>query len=201
MTTIAFLAAVSPFAIAMSFTPGPNNLMLANSGARFGFVRTLPHQVGVLIGFALMMLCVGLGVSALIVAEPALYRAMKIASIVYIFWLAWKIVTVEARGAGPGAVKPMGFLQGAAFQWVNPKAWVMTLTAVATYTTLHDDLRLQVALLAMVFAVVGAASGSTWVMFGQMIRRYLISPRRRSAYNWTMAALLVASILPVMFEH
>lgn len=195
-----FLAGVLPFAIAMSFTPGPNNLMLASAGARFGFARTWRHQLGIVVGFALMMLCVGFGIAALIAAVPPLYTAMKIASIAYILYLAWKVGTAKPAKSGTTG-NPMGFLAAAAFQWINPKAWIMTLTAMATYTTPKDDLRLQILLLAVVVAVVGAASSSTWVAFGQLISRYLTSPRRLAIFNWTMAALLVLSIAPTVFER
>lgn len=201
MNVMAFFAGVLPFAIAMSFTPGPNNLMLASAGARFGFARTWPHQLGILIGFAVMTLCVGLGLAALILAVPPLYMAMKIASIVYILYLAWKIGNAEAASPEAGAGSPMGFFAAAGFQWINPKAWIMTLTATATYTTPNADQHLQILLLTLVFMVVGAASSSTWVVFGQLIRRYLTSPRRRVAFNWTMAVLLVASIVPALVEH
>lgn len=201
MNAAAFFAGVLPFAIAMSFTPGPNNLMLASAGARFGFARTWPHQLGIIVGFAVMTLGVGLGIAALILAVPALYMAMKIASIVYIVFLAWKIGTAEAASPAAGAGRPMGFLAAAGFQWINPKAWIMTLTATATYTTPEHDLTLQVLLLTGVFIVVGAASSSTWVVFGQLIRRVLTSPRRRVAFNWAMAVLLVASVVPALFEH
>lgn len=201
MNVMAFFAGVLPFAIAMSFTPGPNNLMLASAGARFGFSRTWPHQFGIIVGFAIMTLCVGLGLAALILAVPPLYLAMKIASIVYILYLAWTIASAEAASPEAGAGSPMGFLAAAGFQWINPKAWIMTLTATATYTTPDQDLHLQILLLTLVFIVVGAASSSTWVVFGQLIRRYLTSPRRRVAFNWTMAVLLIASIVPALFEH
>lgn len=201
MNIVAFLAAVLPFAIAMSFTPGPNNLMLASAGARFGFARTWPHQLGIVVGFAVMTLSVGFGIAALIAAVPSLYLAMKIGSIGYLLYLAWKIGSAEAATMAAGEGRPMSFLAAAAFQFVNPKAWIMTLTAMATFTTLSADAHLQVLLLTLVFIVVGAASSSTWVIFGQFIRRYLTSPRRHAAFNWTMAVLLVASVIPVLFER
>lgn len=201
MNVAAFLAGVLPFAVAMSFTPGPNNLMLASAGARFGFARTWRHQAGIVIGFAIMMLCVGFGIAALIVGIPGLYTTMKIASIFYILYLAWKIGTAEATAPDARTGNPMGFLAAAGFQWVNPKAWIMTLTCMATYTTPRQDMRLQILLLTLLLAVVGAASSSTWVAFGQLIRRYLTSPGRQVAFNWTMAALLVLSILPAVFER
>lgn len=201
MNVISFVAAVLPFAVAMSFTPGPNNLMLATAGARFGFLLTLAHQCGIVVGFASMVLCVGFGVTAIIVKEPSVYLAMKIASLVYMLWLAWK--TARARPAEDADSKgaPMSFLAAAAFQWVNPKAWMMILTAVAAYSTPNSDRATQVITLALVFATVGAASSSTWVLFGQLIRRVLTTPRKRIAFNWTMALLLLVSMIPVMFER
>lgn len=201
MNIAEMLAGVLPFTIAMSFTPGPNNLMLASSGARFGFRRTWRHQLGIVVGFGFMMLCVGFGIAAVITAVPGAFRAMKIASIAYILYLAWKTGSATATPSGADAGNPMGFLAAAGFQWINPKAWIMTLTAMTTYTSPRHDMRLQIFVLALVFAVVGAASSSTWVVFGQLIRRYLTSPRRRTTFNWTMAALLVASIVPALFEH
>jgi threonine/homoserine/homoserine lactone efflux protein len=201
MTMLAFLAAVLPFAIAMSFTPGPNNLMLASSGARFGFMRTLPHQAGIVVGFAIMTLALGLGIAALIAAVPAVYFGMRIASLIYMVWLAWQIATAEGAKTVATQARPIGFVAAAAFQWINPKAWIMTLTAVATYTTPRGDLRMQIVMLTIVFAIVGAASSSTWVTFGQLIRRYLTSQRRRVLFNRTMALLLVGSIVPALFKR
>ncbi len=201
MNSIAMLTGVLPFAVAMSFTPGPNNLMLASAGARFGFGQTWRHQLGIVVGFAVMMIGVGFGIAALISSVPALYTVMKIASMVYILYLAWKTGSSSSAMSEPGAGRPMGFLAAAGFQWINPKAWIMTVTAMTTYTTPRHDQILQILLLSLVFATVGAASSSTWVFAGQLIRRYLTSLRHRVIFNWTMAALLVVSIIPALFER
>ena len=190
-----------PFAISMSFTPGPNNLMLANAGARFGFARTLPHQCGVVLGFALMTLTVGLGVAGLIKAAPLLYLAMKYASLVYLAYLAWKIATAEKVEAAKAPPRPMSFLQAAAFQWINPKGWIIAISAMTAFTTLALDARVQVVVITVVLALVGVASTSTWAVFGLAIGRYLTTPRRRTAFNWIMAALLIASTIPVLIER
>jgi threonine/homoserine/homoserine lactone efflux protein len=190
-----------PFAIATSFTPGPNNLMLASAGARFGFARTLPQQAGVVIGFAIMTLAIGFGIAAMLTALPAVFLTMKVVSIAYMLWLAWKIAAAETINAKPSGEKPMGFLRAAAFQWVNPKGWMMALGAVTTYTTLSTDLWRQILVIAVILALVGVASTSTWVLFGQIIRRYLTTPARRIAFNWTMAGLLVLSIVPVLVDR
>lgn len=201
MSTASLIVSFLPFAVAASFTPGPNNLMLASAGARFGFARTLPHQAGVVIGFAIMTLAIGFGIAALLMAVPAIFLAMKLASIAYMLWLAWKIATAEAATSTASEQKPMGFLQAAAFQWVNPKAWIMALGAVTTYTTLSDDLWYQIVLITLILAIVGVASSSVWVLFGQIIRRYLTTPAKRIAFNWTMAGLLVISIVPILSGH
>ncbi len=190
-----------PFAVSMSFTPGPNNLMLANAGARFGFARTLPHQSGVVLGFAVMTLTVGLGVAGLIKAAPLFYTVMKYASLLYLVYLAWRIATAEKVRSVEASPCPMSFLHAALFQWINPKAWIMALSAMTAFTTRGVDVRLQVSVITVVLAIVGIASTSTWAVFGLVISRYLTTPRRRIAFNWTMATLLIISVVPVLIEH
>lgn len=194
------IAPVLPFALVMSFTPGPNNLMLAASGARFGFRRTLPHQAGIVVGFAVMTVGVGLGIAALVAAVPALQWLLRAAGLAYLLVLAWRLATAEGARAPVAAPRPVGFVAAAAFQWSNPKAWIMTLTAVTTYTAISADPHRRILLLAAVFAAFGAASSASWAAFGQLLRRVLTSGRRRIAFNVTMAALLLASTVPALFE-
>ena len=197
----ALVLAFLPFAISMSFTPGPNNLMLANAGARFGFARTLPHQLGVVLGFAVMALTVGLGVAGLIKAAPGLYTAMKYASLLLLVYLAWKIASAETVKASTSPPRPMTFVRAAAFQWINPKGWIMALTSMTAFTTLALDVRVQVLVITLVLTVIGVASTSTWAVFGLVISRYLTTRRRRIAFNRTMAALLICSVVPVLLER
>ena len=195
-----FLLGVLPFALAMSLTPGPNNLMLASGGARFGWRNCLPHKTGVVVGFAVMMICVGVGIAGLIPVAPGLYTVMKAASIAVILLMAWQTARAETNLEGGGG-RPMRFLAAAGFQWINPKAWIITVTAMATYIVPSRPHGLQIALLTLAFALTGAVSSSAWVLFGQMLRHYLTSHRRQMMFNWSMAALLVASILPALFER
>src|SRR5471030_1044646 len=115
--------AVLLFSLVMAFTPGPNNMMLAASGARFGIGRTLPHLAGVTIGFPVMILLVGIGLASILLTSPLLQLGMKIASCAYLLWLALQIARSSGAGSDKNSAKPMSFLQAAAFQWVNPKAW------------------------------------------------------------------------------
>ncbi len=195
MTYDIFTALVA-FAFVTSVTPGPNNLMLMASGANFGFRRTVPHMLGIGIGFAAMAFLVGLGLAGIILTVPAAEWALKAASVAYMLWLAWKIARSSAPKEGAAAGRPMSFLQAAAFQWVNPKAWAMALTATAVYAP--DRTLLSLALVAVVFAAVNLPSVSVWTVIGQELRRVLTNPARLRAFNWTMAALLVASLWPVL---
>ena len=122
------------FAFVSSITPGPNNLMLLASGVHFGFVRTLPHMLGIGIGFTLMTFLVGLGLGEIFKLVPALYTGLKYLGAAYMLYLAWKIANSSPIRESETVGRPMTFLQAALFQWVNPKAWVMAVYAIVTYT-------------------------------------------------------------------
>jgi threonine/homoserine/homoserine lactone efflux protein len=188
------------FAFVTSVTPGPNNLMLMASGANFGFRRTIPHMLGVALGFTLMVALVGVGLMSVFDMFPVAHTMLKVVSVVYLLWLAWKIANAAAPGTGAaGGVTgtPMTFLQAAAFQWVNPKAWAMALSAIAAYAP--DRSLAAAALVAVVFGLVNLPSVSAWAVLGQQIRHVLTNATRLRLFNWTMAALLVATLYPVVF--
>lgn len=190
------LSALAIFAFVSSATPGPNNLMLMASGANFGFGRTIPHMAGISIGFAVMMIGVGLGLVRLFDRFPVIYDVLKLASVLYMLWLAWKIANAAPVTRDAAVGTPMTFLQAAAFQWVNPKAWAMALTAITVYV--GDSGAGWLALAALLFATVNLPSVSMWTVAGQQLQRFLTNPRRLRAYNWTMAILLIASLYPVL---
>jgi threonine/homoserine/homoserine lactone efflux protein len=190
------LLALMGFAFATSVTPGPNNMMLLASGANFGLRRTVPHMLGISIGHALMVFLVGLGLAGLFLADPRLFVALKVVSVAYMLWLAWKIATAAAPRAGDVAGKPFTFVQAAAFQWVNPKAWAMALTAVTVYAPGGEVW--PTAVVAGVFASVNLPSVTVWAAAGQALRRWLDTPGRLRAFNVTMAVLLVLSLWPVL---
>lgn len=188
------MLALAGFAFVTSATPGPNNMMLMASGANFGIRRTVPHMLGVSLGFGAMVALLGLGVDRVIAGSPVLASAMKWVSLAYMIWLAWKIATATAPEGAAGAGRPLTFLQAAAFQWVNPKAWAMALGALSAYAAGVGG----AAVVALVFAAVNLPTVSAWAAMGQGLRRVLSSPRRLRAFNWLMAALLLASMLPVL---
>ena len=194
--TYDLLVALATFAFVSSITPGPNNLMLMASGANFGFRRTVPHMLGVGLGFVFMVVLVGAGLVGLFDAYPISYTILKAVSVIYLLWLAWKIANAAPAEAADASGTPMTFLQAAAFQWVNPKAWTMALTATTAYAPAQT--MAAMALVALTFGAVNLPSVSTWTLAGQQLARFLTSPARLTAFNWTMAALLVASLIPVV---
>ena len=187
------LAALAAFALVSSITPGPNNMMLMASGANFGLRRTVPHALGVGIGFTVMIILVGVGLMGLFNLFPLLNSVLKVVSVVYLLWLAWKIANAAAPDTASGVRgKPMTFVLAVLFQWVNPKAWSMALTAIALYA---PDRNLgAVLLVALVFGLINLPSTSLWAVMGQVLRGWLSSPARLRAFNWTMAAMLVGSL-------
>lgn len=190
------LIALTLFAFVSSITPGPNNLMLMASGANFGFRRTIPHMLGIGLGFTFMVLMVGAGLVGIFEAYPISYSVLKVVSVVYLLYLAWKIANAAPARAHEAEGKPMSFLQAAAFQWVNPKAWAMALTATTAYAP--DQTLTAIVIVAAVFGAINLPSVSTWTILGQQMARVLTNPRRLTVFNWTMALLLVASLYPVL---
>jgi threonine/homoserine/homoserine lactone efflux protein len=192
------LPALALFAFVTSVTPGPNNLMLMASGANFGFRRTVPHMLGVSLGFVLMAFLVGVGLAGLFQTYPVAVTALEVVSVVYMLWLAWKIAHAAAPKDRQVGGTPMTFLQAAAFQWVNPKAWAMALTAVTVHAP--DRSLWAVALVAVIFGAINLPSVSLWTLIGQQLRRVLTNTRRLTIFNWTMAGLLILSLAPVLWH-
>ena len=182
------------FAFVTSVTPGPNNLMLMASGANFGFQRTIPHMLGVALGFVFMAFLMGLGLAQAFETWPRLRDVLTVVSVVYMLWLAWKIANAAPPEAGKEAGTPITFLQAAGFQWVNPKAWSMALTSVTLYAP--NDSALAMLFVAAVFGAVNLPSVSLWCLMGREMRRILTNPLRLRLFNWAMAAVLVLSLYP-----
>lgn len=193
------LSGLALFAFVSSITPGPNNMMLMASGANFGFRRTIPHMLGIGIGFTLMIVLVGLGLMQIFDAVPLLHDVLTWVGVTYLIWLAWKIAHADMPTTEGGKGTPMSFVQAALFQWVNPKAWQMGLTAITLYAP--DRSWQAIALVAVMFGIINLPSVSTWTVLGQQLRRILSSRRRLQVFNWSMAALLLASLIPVLWPH
>ncbi|MFT7595145.1 MAG: threonine/homoserine/homoserine lactone efflux protein [Paracoccaceae bacterium] len=196
MTYDIFLA-LSLFAFVSSITPGPNNLMLMASGANFGFRRSVPHMLGVAAGFVFMLLLVGAGLVQVFDSYPVSYGVLKALSVAYLLWLAWKIANAAPLQGQDTGGHPMSFVQAAGFQWVNPKAWAMALTAISAYTP--GQTFESIALVGLIFGAINLPSVGSWTVIGQQMSRVLTNPRRLVLFNRGMAALLVLSLYPVLW--
>jgi threonine/homoserine/homoserine lactone efflux protein len=192
--------ALATFAFVAGITPGPNNLMLMTSGVKYGLGRTLPHLVGVILGFALMIAVVGLGLDVLFKRIPSIMPIMRVAGSIYMVWLALKIALSKPVDKIEAGGQPIGFFAAAGFQWINPKAWVMALSALAMYAGVVDGYASSVLFIAGLCALIAIPCSGAWMLFGASLSRLLTNPRITRAFNWTMAALLVASIAPTLFE-
>jgi threonine/homoserine/homoserine lactone efflux protein len=187
------------FSFVSAITPGPNNLMLLTSGVNFGFRRSIPHMLGVGLGFAIMVGLVGIGLDALFSQFPQLLPTMRWLGAAYLLWLAFKLAMAGPVGETEYRGKPLGFFGAAAFQWINPKAWVIAVSALTAYAVSENYTR-SVLVVALVSGIVSLPCIAAWVLFGTAMRRVLSNPRFVRPFNITMALLLVASIIPVLTE-
>lgn len=192
------LAAFALFAVATSVTPGPNNIMVASSAANNGVRATVPHMLGISLGFGAMVVVVGLGVAGPLAAHPGLHAVLRWVGGAWILWIAWTIVRAGsvAFPAGPGRAAPMGFVAAALFQWINPKAWILAVATTTTYTSAGSGLAGQVLAFAALFAVLSVPCTLLWSLLGAGAGRVLRAPVQLRVFNAVMAALLVLSVLP-----
>jgi threonine/homoserine/homoserine lactone efflux protein len=194
--------ALSAFALVSSITPGPNNLMLMASGTNFGFRRTIPHMLGVAIGFTLMIVLVGAGLREIFVVFPVAAVVLKWGSVAYLVYLAIKVATAAPP---PETVevetsRPLTFLQAALFQWINPKAWTMALTACSAYVGQDHPVR-NLMIVALVFGAINLPSVSSWAYLGVQMRRFLGDPLKLRLFNAAAALVLLGSLYPVIFDR
>lgn len=192
----AMIAALASFTLLTSITPGPNNIMLATSGVNFGIRRTVPHMAGVNSGLLLIYIGSGLGLGVVFTRYPLARQAMEICGIAYTLWLSWKIATAGSLGGGD-LPHPMRYGAAFAFQWVNPKLWLMTVTVVALYVRPGHTLA-DTAVVTAVVAALNVPIMLIWTGFGAALRDFLKIPARIRAFNIVMGVLLALSVLALL---
>ncbi|MES2563077.1 MAG: LysE family translocator [Pseudomonadota bacterium] len=193
------LLAFALFAFVTSVTPGPNNIMLLASGVNFGFRATIPHILGISTGFLFMVIAVGLGLTEVFARYPLSYIAMRWIGVVYLLYLAWTIAHAGAPKPRDHASsgRPLGYWGAAAFQWVNPKAWAMAVGAFSAYVPANSSMAMVVGI-AVLFAVINGPSVSVWAVCGSQMRQFFQVPRYQRIFNYSMAALLLISMVPLL---
>ncbi|MBC7000987.1 LysE family translocator [Photobacterium sp. BZF1] len=186
------LIALVTFAFVSTVTPGPNNIMLMTSGANVGFLRTIPHMMGIIFGFSFMVILVGIGLVGVFQSYPILHQILQVVSVMYLLYLAFKIAKSKPAFSNTTQYQPMTFFSAAGFQWVNPKGWTMAITTVSVYNTTSDWR--GIALISLVFAVVNIPSVSIWTFAGRQLQSLIQHPTKMKYFNIAMAALLVVSL-------
>lgn len=196
---IATILSLALFSTVAAFTPGPNNLMLAASGVNYGFRRTIPHISGITAGFLVLIFAAGLGLARLFQAFPELHDILRILSVGFLLYLGWKIAM-----AGPiddaKSSKPLSFGTAFAFQWVNPKGVTVTISTITAYTGASATPYFDLAVIMVIFALTTIGSTVAWAIAGQFIGLFLKNEKARRVFNFIMAALLVISLMPVIFS-
>mgnify|MGYP001818612582 CR=1 FL=1 len=183
------------FALAAAITPGPNNIMITASAVNFGFRGTINHILGIAFGFGFMILAIGFGLGQVFKTVPQLHDTLRWAGTAYLIYLAWRIANAARPRQAGGTGRPLTFFQAALFQWVNPKAWIMSVSALSAFTAQGPGYTAGAVMVAMVFFAVTFPSTTIWCLFGAAIARFLRSDRALQFFNWTMAGLIIASIV------
>lgn len=195
-----YLLSVMLFAISSSVTPGPNNIMVMSSGVNFGTRKSLPLLTGICVGFALMLVLVGLGFGQLFDRFPALHLIIKCIGTLYLLYLAWLIANASGEVKANEQSQPLSFMNGLLFQWVNAKAWVVATGAIAAFTTVGAGFYSQNLTIATIFLIVSFPCVGVWLMFGAVLKRHLKQAKHRVRFNYAMSILLVISVVPVVAE-
>lgn len=192
--------AIVAFAITTCVTPGPNNAMIMASGLNYGIRRSMPHYTGIVLGFPLMVLAVGMGIAQVFEVYPVLHLVLKVVGAAYLCYLAYKIASAPVSQNKTSEGKPFSFIQAAAFQWVNPKAWVLAVGATVTYTTLGEGYLLQVLTICLIFLFCGAPCIMLWLWGGASLKTLMRTPLYVRLFNGSMAVLLIGSLIPVFID-
>lgn len=195
-----FIIAIFIFSASATVTPGPNNIMILASGLNFGTLKSLPHYLGICVGFPIMVMLIGLGFGFLFERFPVVHTYIRIIGIFYLLFLAWKIANSAPNSLNAKQATPFSFLQAVLFQWVNPKAWIMATSAVAAFTSGGTDILIQVVIIALIFMIVAFPSTGMWLFFGVWLKKIFNTPSHLKAFNIVMASLLVLSITPVTYD-
>lgn len=199
--TLSLIISIVTFALTSTLTPGPNNIMLLSSGLTFGYRRTFPHMLGIIIGFPIMIICIGLGLGMIFQQYHSLFHILKIVGALYLLWMAYKIATnVNEYDTNTIEGEPFSFWQAVLFQWVNVKGWIVAITSISIFVTSVDQTSFQVFIIAFVYLLGAVIATNLWVLGGVILKKILKNQNYISIFNKVMAFLLIISIIPFVIE-
>lgn len=185
------------FMVVSTVTPGPNNVLLFASGLNFGLRRTVPLICGIGNGFAFLLACVGLGLGQILETFPLVFTTIKVLGACYMIYLAWRIANSGPLHIDDSKARPMTYFEAALFQWVNPKAWVITIVLASTYTS-KDNYHVTLAILVATAGILNLPIISTWAVFGTAMKKFLSDPKKLRIFNIIMAFALILSLWPML---
>jgi threonine/homoserine/homoserine lactone efflux protein len=194
------LFALLLFSFVGSITPGPNNIMIMSSGLNFGIRKSFPHYLGICVGFPIMILFSGMGLGELFIRFPHLQKVLKVIGAIYMLYLAWQIAISHIKENKFTRPHPLTFFQAVLFQWINPKAWVMGMGAIAAYTLPTANIFYQVMMICLIFMIIGIPSVGVWLFFGSLLKDILKDEKCKRYFNYTMSILLVVSIALIFID-
>ena len=197
--TLATLISFSMFALMAAITPGPNNIMLAASGANYGFRRTLPHIIGICFGFGCLVIAGGFGVGRFLENFPHFFSILKVFSLLFLLYLVWKVGTASSPKLSPNS-QPMRFYTAALFQWVNPKGVTVVVSSIAAYLETSSSIWQALPIMVIIFVLVTAIGTCLWALIGSAISDFLSNRKYRITFNVIMAIALLISMLPAIFS-
>ncbi|RJF98013.1 LysE family translocator [Noviherbaspirillum saxi] len=185
------------FAFVSSITPGPNNIMLTSSGILFGFQRSIPHMLGITVGFGVMLALCAAGIGSVILAVPAIHIVLKVLGSAYLLYLAWQLRSMAFRQDQQGSARPMSFFGAALFQFANPKAWVMAITGASAFLPLVQPVWFAILLFCTVFCAINLPCIGLWAGTGAALRRYLAQPQWQRLFCAVMVLLTIYSAIAI----
>lgn len=185
------------FAFVSSITPGPNNIMLTSSGIRFGFLRSIPHMLGITFGFGVLLAMCAAGIGSLLMALPQMHLLLKVIGSGYLLYLAWQLRSMAFNERNDGDAHPMTLRGAALFQFANPKAWIMAITGASAFLPLIQPMWLAVTVFCLVFCMINLPCIGVWAGTGAVLRRYLSEPKWRRLFCVMMVILTVYSAISI----
>ena len=191
------LFALSLFSVISSITPGPNNIMVLSSGVNFGLKRSMPHILGISLGFFVLCMACGMGLGSLLLQFPGIHMALKVIAAIYLLYLAYKIASSRTLSQATESSQPLTLLQATMFQWVNPKGWMMAITAMIMYTVPEQPFY-STLWVSLVFGILCFPCILVWCLFGTLLRQFLSAPTRLKYFNICMGLLLITCIYPMI---
>tara|TARA_R110000744_G_scaffold77899_4_gene153682 strand:+ start:58267 stop:58887 length:621 start_codon:yes stop_codon:yes gene_type:complete len=202
---VALYLSLVGFVIVMSVTPGPNNLMLMSSSALFGVRATLPTWLGVNIGFNIMLVAAVFGLGTLVARFPMAVMLVKFGGAIWLVWMAWLFLRAglakpgaQGQAAAPSRSRPIRSYEAALFQWVNPKALLMTLSAAGAYVALADTAPERAVLMVVTFILFGSPCGLLWVFTGGALKRFMADGRSARILNLAIGAILLVTTAMIL---